>query len=359
MKRKILFISLISIIALLFGCTDPQSPAEPNKPSNPVKPSKPDKVDEVLQISSYYPIKDNTRYIYEGVGNEYASYEAYVSYTEGNKVQRRVDNGGTVVAEIVEVGENEITKLLSKPEIYYREDFLRENIGDSKQKQASEILLKKPLKKGNSWSLDDGRKRTITNIAADVDALGNKHKAIEVTTEGSDNSKTMDYYVKDIGLVKSIFVADEMEVSSTLKEIENDAVFTQSIKFFYPNIDDGKLYNKSKDVNFKTNDITRKTLETVYKEVLADTDSVVLTANTKINYLYLNEDGMVYIDLSKDFLTEMNAGSGYESMILDSLATTFGNYYGVDKVVLTIDGGNYESGHIVLEKGDYISVDKD
>ena len=80
------------------------------------------------QISSYYPIKENTRYIYEGVGNEYASYETYAFYTEDNKVQRRVDNGGTVTAEIVEVGKNEITKLLLKPETYYREDFLKTQV---------------------------------------------------------------------------------------------------------------------------------------------------------------------------------------------------------------------------------------
>lgn len=354
MKRKILFISLVSIIALLFGCTDPQTPIDPDKP---VKPSNPDKGDEVSQISSYYPIKENTRYIYEGVGNEYASYETYAFYTEDNKVQRRVDNGGTVTAEIVEVGKNEITKLLLKPETYYREDFLKENITDSKEKKYNEILLKEPLEKGNSWKLDDGRKRTITNVTAEIDVLGNKHKAIEVTTEGSDNSKTMDYYVKDIGLVKSMFVAEGMEVSSTLKEIQEDYVFTQNIKFFYPNIEDGKLYHKDSDVDFKTNDITRETLAKAYKEVL--TDTVVLTENTKINYLYLNKDGMVYIDLNKAFLTEMNAGAGYESMILDSIATTFGNYYGVDKVMLTIDGGNYESGHIVLDKGEYLSVDKD
>lgn len=126
------------------------------------------------------------------------------------------------------------------------------------------------------------------------------------------------------------------------------------MKFFYPDIDDERLHYKERDVEFKTDDIARTILENSYKEVLQDTQSIVLTESTKINYLYLNNDGMVYIDLNKAFLTEMNAGSGYESQILQSLAATFGSYYGVNRVVLTIDGGNYESGHIVLEKGDYL-----
>ena len=46
----------------------------------------------------------------------------------------------------------------------------------------------------------------------------------------------------------------------------------------------------------------------------------------------------------------MNAGSGGENLILQSIVNTFGNYYGVEKVCLTVDNKPYESGHIVLEK---------
>ena len=147
-----------------------------------------------------------------------------------------------------------------------------------------------------------------------------------------------------------------MEVTSELKEIKNDAKLTQKINFFYPDINDEQLHHEEKEVIFKTNDVTRIKLEEAYKSVLEDVDPVVLTENTKINSLYLNDDGMVYIDLSKEFLEEMNAGAGYESKILQSLADTFGNYYYSGKVVLTIDGGDYESGHILLEKGDYLEV---
>jgi spore germination protein GerM len=60
---------------------------------------------------------------------------------------------------------------------------------------------------------------------------------------------------------------------------------------------------------------------------------------------------MVYIDLNKAFVTDMNAGSGYESMILTSIANTFGQYYGVNKVVITIDGEPYSSGVILMKQG--------
>jgi len=65
--------------------------------------------------------------------------------------------------------------------------------------------------------------------------------------------------------------------------------------------------------------------------------------------LSLNEDeNIVCIDLNTAFLTEMNAGSEYESMILQSIANTFGQYYDSNKVILTIDNQLYSSGHILL-----------
>ncbi len=388
MKSKIMLSCLLISSALLVGCSQnvtvespnapnttngndslPEKPSVPEKPSTPTSPSKPEApkpvgdndvvVDnsEKSSVASYFPIKDNTRYVYEGAGNEFASYNVYTSYTKDNKVQTRTDNGGTVVADVIEVKNGEVKRIFSRPEAYYRENLLRDNLISTSDKKKAEIILKAPIKKGNSWKLNDGRTRTITSTSVDITTPVENYNAIEVTTTGGDNTKTVDYYAKNVGLVKSVFTSEGMEVSSTLKEIQNNTLLTQDIKFFYPNIDDGKIYYKNKDVDFKTNDVTRKTLEREYKQAISGTDSSVLSPNTKINSLYLNKDGMVYVDLSKDFLKEMNAGAGYESMILDSIAATFGNYYNARKVILTIDGGNYESGHILLKKGEYLKAD--
>lgn len=65
----------------------------------------------------------------------------------------------------------------------------------------------------------------------------------------------------------------------------------------------------------------------------------VLTENAKINWLYLNKDGMLYVDFTKELVSEMNAGSGYE--IADtgrSITNTLGYYYGVEKVYIQLRG---------------------
>ncbi|HEY5584355.1 MAG TPA: GerMN domain-containing protein [Ruminiclostridium sp.] len=307
-------------------------------------------VAEVLQIQDYFPIKENTRYVYEGKGNEYASFDVYIDYASAGKIQQRVDNGGTVLAKVVELKDGKITRLFSREEAYYRENLLA--MKDDKE----EILLMEPLEKGTTWTLKDSSVRTITNTSVDVTTPAGSYKAIEVTTESPDG-KTVDYYAKDVGLIKSVFASGDNEVSSSLSKIEENASLLQKINFYYPNINDNKINYESKDISFKTNDITKQALEKAYKEVVNSNIGKVFTTNTKINSLYLNKDKMVYIDLNKAFLSEMNAGALYEKMILQSVANTFGHYYNSEKVVLTLDSGFYESGHIALGKGEYIKVD--
>ena len=119
----------------------------------------------------------------------------------------------------------------------------------------------------------------------------------------------------------------------------------------------GQFYYKTKEIQFKTNDITRQVLEGAYKEeVPAANVGKVLSQQAKINSLYVDQNNHVYIDLNKDFITNMNAGGLYEQMILQSIANTFGQYYQSEKVYLTIDNNAYESGHISMEKGEFLTV---
>ncbi|PRR79818.1 GerMN domain-containing protein [Clostridium vincentii] len=349
MKKGIVLFSLVLLLAFLFGCTNFDNDKNSGNDSNS---DNEESAQEFLEIKDYYPMKENIKYVYEGKGNEYASYNVYIDYTSEGKVQQRVDNGGTVMAKVVELKDGKITRLLSRGEAYYRENLL-ETKGDE-----DEVLLMEPLTEGTTWKIKDSRVRTITDTSVDITTPWGSYKAIEVVTEGS-NDKTIDYYAKDVGLVKSVFTSGETEVTSSLSKIEENVSLTQKISFFYPNVNDDKIYYKDKDISFKTNDITRQVLASAYEELADSSLGKVFSANTEINSLYLNKDNMVYIDLNKDFVTEMNAGSGYESMILQSIANTFGKYYNSEKIILTIDNNLYESGHRVMEKGQYIEVKYD
>ncbi|WP_319371022.1 GerMN domain-containing protein [uncultured Ilyobacter sp.] len=336
MKKIMPFISFLLLFFMFSGCGSKSGKETP----------------ALHKIEDYYPKIGNTRYTYIGDGNEYASYSVYTDYISEFRLQERVDSSGTVLAKVIEIKNKKVHLILSREEAYYRENLLEKN-GENR-----EIILMEPVKVGTTWTLSASRTRTITGTSVDITTPSGNYKAIEVTTQGPDY-KTINYYAKNIGLVKSVFVSRDTRLTSSLSRVERNIPLMQNINFYYPNIEDGKIYYKEKEVIFRTNDITRKVLENVYKELPNSSIGDVFSSNTEINSLYLNRDGIVYIDFNRAFLTEMNAGSGYESMILQSIVNTFGNYYNSKKVILTIDNKLYESGHIALEKGEYFKVKTD
>ena len=94
-----------------------------------------------------------------------------------------------------------------------------------------------------------------------------------------------------------------------------------------------------------------------FKELPKANISKVMGPNVRIKSLYLNKDNVVYLDFTKELVSEMNAGASYENMILQSITNTFGNYYGVEKVYITVEGSPYASGHYLMKKGEFFTVD--
>ena len=130
--KKLLLI-LIALAAILTACYN--ITPQPEVPGN----------DEEVSIEEYYPIEENTKYSYEGEGNEYASYTVFVDYSSDDRIQTRTNNGGTEVVNVLEVKDDQLTLLYSRGETYFRQNFLNDEY------EGGKILLKGPLKEGNSW----------------------------------------------------------------------------------------------------------------------------------------------------------------------------------------------------------------
>ncbi|WP_028829556.1 GerMN domain-containing protein [Proteocatella sphenisci] len=333
--------SFLAAMLVMSGCNALPQPNEPDaeKPPEPIELK--------LELENFIQSEENTMYYYEGRGNEYARYISWVDYKTDDAIQLRVNNGGTETASVYRIDGDKLIKSFTQAETYHREDMtLREN-------NSQEVLLMEPLEEGTSWTLEDGSKRMITGVDAKVQTPSGDYTAIEVVTEYAD-SKTMDYYVSGIGLVKSVFESNGEQVISALENIEKDKKITQDVSLYYPD-EEEKLQKTDVKLEFATNDSAEKVLTQAFKSNVPENAVGVIGENAQINSLYFEQEtSTARIDLSKEFVTEMNAGSYYESLILQCLANTLRSYATSEKMSLTIDGGVYESGHIVLEKEDYI-----
>lgn len=298
-------------------------------------------------IEDYFPIEENTKYSYEGEGNEFATYTVFIDYINNNRFQTRENNGGSEIIRVYEFQENQLVELYTRGETYFREDFT------NREFQGGKVLLKDPLNEGSTWT-SEGLSSKVTELSKQIVTPGGNVTAIEVTTE-SDQGTTTNYYSIDVGLVKTINKGEGYEVSSTLSTIEQNVPLIQTVTLYYPNIDGIHLDSIDVQISFNTNDLTKDVIEKTVKDLSV---YELFSTNTKINELYFDEnDNSVHIDLSKDFIDEMNAGAGFENLILQSVANTLGSYYGVENIYITIDGNLYESGHITLIENEPLKAD--
>lgn len=350
--KKIFTLIICGIIAFsLLGCSPKNNSDSTKKSEVTNKIVEKDASDKTkYTIKDYYPLNENVKYIYDGEGNEYAPFTTYIDYLTENKLQVRSNNGGTETVSVIQIKDGELTRIFSKGEVYYRENFTT-NEGNE-----SEVLLKEPIVKGTEWTLADGRKRSITDLSVDITVPFGNFKCLEITTVDKNNT-TKNYYALNIGLVKTVYKSGDFEVSSFLSKIEKDVPYTQKVKFYYPNVIDDKLYVEIRELSFKTNDITKLSFEKYFKEAPNKNIGKLIGPNTKIRSLYLNKDNMVYVDFSSEFTKEMNLGSGPELMTLQCITNTLGDYYGVKKVYITVEGTPYSSGHIIMKKGEPFTVD--
>ncbi|MDD4494105.1 MAG: GerMN domain-containing protein [Eubacteriales bacterium] len=308
------------------------------------------------RVSDYFPLNSDVYMMFKGTGNEYAEYETYIEYVKGNVVQKRVINPGTVSVVVYTVDDNELRKVFSRGETYYRNDF-------TDQSENGEILIKAPIKVGTSWTLADGSTRTITCLNKKLSVVAGDFEAIEITTVSKD-STIVDYYVKNTGLIKTEFKAAGDEPFTVVSELERLSASTplkEHVKIFYPEYEKTRLIYTVNEIELFTNENAYTKLCTLLKTAPEVHGlSNVLSPNVKINFVKLDEENKIcYVDFTEELISEMSAGSAMESMILQCIANTFGEYYQKDKVIITVGGKTYEGGHIAFMEGEYLSVTKD
>lgn len=308
-------------------------------------------VESVYTIEDFFPNTDNLLYEYTGEGMEYAGFSEHTVYSADNRKQYYRPNEGTTVAEVLALQEDKLVVLYHEGEKYFRENLL------DKSNEPIEILLQGPFEVGTTWDIPEGRTKTITGLEVPVTTELAEYETLEVTTEWDNGlAVVVDYYAPEVGLVKSVYTGDEgIEVVTEINSI-TETPFEQKIRFYYPNAESEQVEYVDKTVQMKTNDSTKDALGSIYKET-PEGLTPVLTENVEINTLYLNDDGRVYVDFSQELIEEMNAGALAETLIVESIVNTIGNYYGTTEVYLTVAGEPYQTGHIEQQEGDFFPVD--
>lgn len=336
MRRLSLLLIFLLIFTLSFsGCARQSQPPKENPPV------------EELKISDYFPTAANLYWIYEGVGNEYAGGRVDTEFIDKNRVQLSQDNGGTVMARVFEVNEDGVKLIFSKEESYYRINYLNETPKQEK------FYLKAPLKVGTSWQ-DGETTWTIESLEEKIKVPAGEYVCIKVVGKSKDSTLER-YFAKGVGLVKQKFIAGEAVVEDNLSKFgdaEKDKNLPKKdLVIFYPSQNIDKVLKDEINEAFKTGE----SLADKITNILKQDKYRVLSKDVKLLDLE-RRDTVLRVNFSKDLISGMNAGSSYEGLILDSIVNTFGNNFGVEGVIINIEGKGYESGHFAFGKDEVLKV---
>lgn len=309
------------------------------------------------ELDLWFPKLEDTLLDYDGEGMEYASFTRYPQFSYEDTLQMMEATAGTVVVTVYEYTEDEVREVFVRPETYFRDDIM--NTGLDSAQDEHDIILQLPIEVGHSWESPTGSVSEITRINFEYETDFGTFDAIEVTRE-YDDSQVISIYAEDIGLVERAFTSSEgeTEVMSTLASRSKEQPEDVNLTVFL--LDDQaegllavlvttELYT-NESIRFELTEVLRgKAISSDYPPLLAD--------DASINFMYLGNDAIAYVDFSSELIDSMNAGAGVESLLLQGIVNTIGDYYTTDEVYLTVDGEPYASGHIELVEGETLSVD--
>ncbi len=345
MKRFLSFTLFMILMFSIGGCNEAVIEETSNTDSKTQN-----NMSGIATIKDYYPFEENKTMKYKGIGNEYAEMETFVEFIEEDTIQIKTINAGTNFVNVVELKDGVLTEVFGEGEFYHIENMINTN------RNIDNIILKEPIQVGNSWQDGEGNKVEITGIDKLIDTPLKKYEALEVTTNYKGNASKKDYYVKGVGFVASIYEDGEFEVKTLLEKIEDKGIST-NIKVYYPTSEDIGSKYIMKEINFKTNNNIKATLERLLKNPKSDKLLAAIPEDASIKRINLNRDNWnLEVDLSKEFNSEMNAGSTSEIEIINSIVNTLGNYYDVERVYITVEGQPYQSGHLQLLENEYFEV---
>ena len=287
-------------------------------------------VDQAMR--DYFPLTSNANYHYESPAGADFTQDVYITYVNGNYIQRRAATAKVENTEVLRIQDGAVTFIYGDPHYYFYEDIT------SAAPNNAMVLLKEPFEKGQKWTQDATGQCEITGMDVPAATPSGDYKAMEVTTTFSDGRSQKEYYAKGVGLVKTVYkTTDGNEIEISLSRIDKNASLTVQANFYYPK--DGQPQGfgvDQRDININTNcDLVK-----IFNEQMKTAGSggyVWLPGDTAINSITVDRANDILIaDFSDN--TGVNTQNG-----LQAVANTLGRFYGVSKVRPTVKGGDYKA----------------
>ncbi|HYG57253.1 MAG TPA: hypothetical protein VD902_04200 [Symbiobacteriaceae bacterium] len=208
-------ILILTCVAILWGCAGPPAPERPTPAEPAPAPVQPAPVQPAPEppattnAADYFPYTPGVTAVYEGKGNEFASYTIKVLYKENGLLEWRKETGGTTMAEVYRLEPQQVTLIYREGEAYDQAKRL------GKPPNVNQSVLKAPITPGTTWKADDVT-YTILSTTESVEAVGKKLSDVVVVEAKHPQSTTRWHFHKTYGMVLSVFESEGNVIESRL-----------------------------------------------------------------------------------------------------------------------------------------------
>jgi len=185
---------------------------------------------------------------------------------------------------------------------------------------------------------------SILSVAVFAFGCSNNNKSESNQTDNNNNQSVEEPATNDDSKDKDTSKDTAVSKDSGDKTTNNKKEETNA-SVFSIDLDNGSLVKN--DVKLSSVDAS-----SLYKELI---NQKVIPSSSLNSFEKKDVEGSTvgFLDVSSSFMNS-NLGSDAETLTLDAVAKTFKENLGVSKIKLTVDGKNYERGHIALEENDYL-----
>lgn len=235
MARRLVLLVLLVGVGLAGALAWRQFAGEGDRADNATPPVSEDPgVAPQEELRTLLGLSVGRRWEYAGEGNEYATYSALVTHASRNRYQLEENNGGTVVARVIELRADGAFEILTREEFYTSESLLQSEAVEKRDPRSDEKLLPWPLRAGTKWRLPDGAEASLVSTRATLttpfrtfaDAVRVRivRRRVPPANEqgGKEEVTTQDrFYVPDVGLVERRFQQGDVVIASRLAGVES------------------------------------------------------------------------------------------------------------------------------------------
>lgn len=314
----------------------PEETTEPAMPEPETVEPQTNEPERELSVADYFPPFENAIRTFKGVGIEYASYSVRTEYIQDDLVQFHNNNGGTETVNVFRVSDDEVRLIFTESENYSRLNRLSET-----RPSQERILIQGPLEVGHSWEDPVMGQSTIIRLDEPIVILGTELVRALVI----ESQDVINYFAPGYGLVKTVY--PEHDISSTLDKIEVNTAYQERIDLVHLD-DEARPMGTTVTFDMNTNESLLEKLSRALRRPRPDgldlPEGFDITSITKEPF-----SQQIYVDITPG-IYDWDVGATDELNHLKELSLTLRGYFTAEEFYLSVDGADYDSGSLQLDR---------